>query len=95
MPLTVELVAADRQVWSGDASLVAATTPEGGIGILPGHEPLLALLADGPVRIMAVEGDPVIAHVDGGFMSVDHDLITLVAEQVDVTAGMENGAAGS
>ena len=42
--LNVSLVAMDREVWVGKARLVVATTPEGEIGILPGHEPVLALL---------------------------------------------------
>lgn len=87
MPLRVELVAADRLVWSGEASIVSARTPFGGLGILPGHEPLLALLADGPVSVAGTSGERVVAEVDGGFLSVDHDLVTLVAQNVRVTTG--------
>ena len=42
MPLQVELVAADRRVWSGEASMVVARTVEGEMGVLPGHAPVLA-----------------------------------------------------
>ncbi|MGF1646636.1 MAG: F0F1 ATP synthase subunit epsilon [Kineosporiaceae bacterium] len=87
MPLRVELVAADRRVWAGEATIVSARTPVGGLGILPGHEPLLALLADGPVSIGAASGERVVADVDGGFLSVDHDLVTLVAQEVRLTSG--------
>lgn len=87
MPLRVELVAADRLVWSGEASIVSARTPVGGLGILPGHEPLLALLADGPVTLTSTSGERVVAEVDGGFLSVDHDLVTLVAQNARVTQG--------
>jgi F-type H+-transporting ATPase subunit epsilon len=87
MPLRVELVAADRQVWAGEATIVSARTLIGGLGILPGHEPLLALLADGPVSIGAASGERVVAEVDGGFLSVDHDLVTLVAQNVRLTSG--------
>ena len=45
--LKVSVVAADHEVWSGEASMVVARTVEGQIGILPGHEPLLAILATG------------------------------------------------
>ena len=44
--LTVELVAADRTVWSGEATMVIARTTEGELGVLPGHAPLLGQLAD-------------------------------------------------
>ncbi|MGE3812136.1 MAG: F0F1 ATP synthase subunit epsilon, partial [Candidatus Nanopelagicales bacterium] len=42
--LHVNLVAVDRKIWSGSASMVVAKTLEGEIGILPRHEPVLALL---------------------------------------------------
>ena len=45
--LEVEIVAADHFVWSGAAKMVKARTSDGEIGILPGHSPLLAILADG------------------------------------------------
>jgi F-type H+-transporting ATPase subunit epsilon len=38
--LQVELVAADRKVWEGEASQVSARSIEGDLGILPGHQPL-------------------------------------------------------
>ena len=44
--LNVSLVAVDRKIWSGTATMVVAKTLEGEIGILPQHEPVLALLAD-------------------------------------------------
>ena len=39
--LQVELVAADRKVWEGEAAMVQARTIDGELGILPGHTPLL------------------------------------------------------
>ena len=54
--LRVELVAADQAVWSGEAKMVVAKTVEGEIGLLPGHEPMLAILAEGEVRITLPEG---------------------------------------
>lgn len=87
MPLQVQLVAADREVWSGEARMVSAATPEGSLGVLPGHEPFLSLLADGPVSVSAENGEQVVADVSNGFLSVDHDLVTIVAQHVSVTSG--------
>ena len=42
--LDVDVVAADRTIWSGEASMVSAPSAEGEVGILPGHTPLLAVL---------------------------------------------------
>lgn len=84
--LNVELVAADRKVWSGEASMVRARTQEGEIGIMPGHTPLLGVLIVGDVIISGAEGgESRSAHIDGGFLSVDHDTVTIVAETVETT----------
>jgi F-type H+-transporting ATPase subunit epsilon len=83
VPLTVERVAADRKVWDGEAQRVIARTTDGDIGILPGHAPLLGVMVAGEVRITG-EGGDVIATVDGGFLSVDHDRVTVVAETANV-----------
>lgn len=82
--LNVSVVAADREVWSGEASQIIATTVEGQIGILSGHEPLLALLAQGEVRVTTAGGEKVAVDAEGGFLSVDHDNITIVAGKASV-----------
>ena len=90
--LQVELVAADRTVWSGEASMVIARTVEGEIGILRGHAPVLSLLTDATVEIQAEDGETVFAAVDGGFISVAHDRVSILseravlAEEIDVSA---------
>ena len=56
MPLKVSLVSADAEVWSGEASLVVAKTVIGEIGFMAGHEPVLAILAEGQVRITETSG---------------------------------------
>lgn len=83
--LNVELVAADRKVWSGEASMVRARSTEGEIGIMPGHTPLLGVLIQGDVVIHATDGDQTVT-IDGGFLSVDHDNVTIVAETVQAPA---------
>ncbi len=84
MPLQVELVSADSRVWSGEASIVVARTVDGDLGILPGHAPVLAVLAPGEIRIQPVSGEVVTATTDGGFLSVEHDRITLVSDQAAI-----------
>lgn len=79
--LNVELVAADRKVWSGEARMVRARSIDGEIGIMPGHTPLLGVLVEGDVVITTDSGERT-ASVDGGFLSVDHDTVTIVAETV-------------
>ncbi|MEI8056312.1 MAG: F0F1 ATP synthase subunit epsilon [Actinomycetes bacterium] len=82
--LNVSLVAVDRKIWSGTASMVVAKTLEGDIGILPGHEPVLALLANSPVRIITVDGPVVSAAVHGGFFAVDANNVSILAETAEL-----------
>jgi F-type H+-transporting ATPase subunit epsilon len=81
--LQVELVAADRRVWEGEASMVLARTLDGELGVLSGHTPMLGVLTNGTVRIFTDSGEVTI-DVDGGFMSVDHDRVTLVTETAEL-----------
>lgn len=76
--LEVDVVAADRRVWRGDARMVSAPAADGDIGILPGHTPLLAILKAGDVRVTATDGTTVTLSVDEGFLSVDGDVVTVV-----------------
>ena len=79
--IAVELVAVERMLWSGQASIVTAQTTEGEIGVLPGHEPMLGQLVDnGVVVIRPVDGDKLVAAVQGGFLSISEDKVTILAE---------------
>ncbi|MET9222037.1 F0F1 ATP synthase subunit epsilon [Streptomyces sp. NPDC088197] len=78
--LHVELVAADRSVWSGEATMVIARTTSGDIGIMPGHEPLLGVLQSGPVTVRTSDGGTVVAAVHGGFISFSDDKLSILAE---------------
>ena len=82
--LNVELVAADRKVWEGEASQVSARSIDGELGVLPGHQPTLVVLAEGEVRVNA-GGSWRKATIDGGFMSVEHDRVVIVADSVDAS----------
>ena len=82
--LSVVVVSADREVWSGEATRVVARTTEGEIGILAGHEPILGLVAGGEVRILTTEGTTVRAQADGGFLSVANDRVSVVADAASI-----------
>ena len=79
-PLRVEVVSADRQVWSGEAINVIARTVDGDIGILPGHEPVMAVLAPCAVEIVTADGRSESIAVDGGFISVAHGRVSVLSQ---------------
>jgi F-type H+-transporting ATPase subunit epsilon len=77
--LTVTVVSADEQVWSGQARMVVARTKDGEIGILAGHQPLLGVLAAGEVRVTATDGGRITANAEDGFISVENDTVVIAA----------------
>ncbi|MGH3823216.1 MAG: F0F1 ATP synthase subunit epsilon [Pseudonocardiaceae bacterium] len=82
--MSVELVAVERQVWSGHASSVFAETTVGELGILPGHTPLLGELVEGGiVKVTTTDGETVTAAVFGGFLSVTGDKVSVLAEAAE------------
>jgi F-type H+-transporting ATPase subunit epsilon len=77
--LQVELVSADRLVWSGEATMVIAKTAEGDIGILRNHAPVLSVMVEGAVEIQT-DGDTVVAAVDAGFLSMAANRVSILTE---------------
>lgn len=80
--LNVSLVAADRKVWQGTAEMVVARTTEGDTGVLPGHQPILSILAPSVVSVRGTEEGLLEAVVSGGFLSVARDDVSILAESV-------------
>ena len=83
--LHVELVAADRLVWSGEATMVIARTTEGDLGILPNHSPLLSSIVEGVVDVQTAEGETWVAAVDAGFLSVADNRVSILAERAEMS----------
>ncbi|MCW2780528.1 MAG: synthase subunit epsilon [Marmoricola sp.] len=83
--LQVELVAADRLVWSGQAKMVIARTVEGDIGILPNHSPVLGLMVDGVVDVQTTDGETWVAVVDAGIFSVAGNRVSILSEHVEMS----------
>jgi F-type H+-transporting ATPase subunit epsilon len=82
--LSVSVVSADQELWSGEASMIVAKTVEGEIGILPGHEPLLAILAHGAVRVTLAGGEKITADASDGFLSVENNTVQIVARRASL-----------
>jgi F-type H+-transporting ATPase subunit epsilon len=87
--LSVRIVAADRPVWQGAATMIVVKTVEGEIGVMPGHEPVLALLVDGVVRVHLDGGERVVAAVHQGFFSVDSDNVAVLAETAELASEID------
>jgi F-type H+-transporting ATPase subunit epsilon len=88
--LQVELVAVERMIWSGEASMVIARTTEGELGVLPGHAPLLGELAPGGVvTIRNDSGEDLVVAAHGGFLSVTERGVSILAETAELSTEID------
>jgi F-type H+-transporting ATPase subunit epsilon len=93
--LQVEVVAADRLVWSGEATVVNARTAGGEIGILANHMPVLSLLAPGAVEVDTPDGETSTFAVDEGILSVANNRVSVLASHAEVAGDIDLSSARS
>jgi F-type H+-transporting ATPase subunit epsilon len=84
--LSVSVVSADAEIWTGEARQVIARTTIGQIGLLAGHEPVLGILAEGSVRITTLDGSVLEVAAKDGFLSMQADVVTIVASSADLVS---------
>lgn len=88
--MTVELVAVERRIWSGPARFVLARTTVGEIGVMPGHEATLAQLEQAcVVRVDGADGESTTLAVQGGFLSITPDTVTVLAEYAELATEID------
>ena len=86
----VEVVSAERQVLSGEATALYARGTEGQIGILPGHQPALIALDVGPVKIVFEDGHVEFVAVHRGLLFVDAERRCIVlADMAEPASGID------
>jgi F-type H+-transporting ATPase subunit epsilon len=91
--LEVAVVAADREVWSGRASLVIAKTTDGDVGVMAGHQPVMSELRTSVATIRTlVDGQPgetLKVALHGGFIAVDENKVSLLGEAVELAGEID------
>lgn len=80
----VDVVSPEATIWSGQATIVVARTPEGELGIMADHEPLMGALATGPVEIESETGERTTIGVHGGFIQVLDNSVTLITDRAQI-----------
>lgn len=86
--MQVDIVTPERKVYSEQAEMVMARTVEGEIGILPGHSPLVGTLQIGVVRVQK-DGQETAIAVSGGFMEVNPQHTTILAETAELPTDID------
>ncbi|MGB0446856.1 MAG: F0F1 ATP synthase subunit epsilon [Pseudomonadales bacterium] len=75
-----DIVSAEEAIFSGEVQFVSLTGSMGDLGITPGHSPLLSSIKPGPVHMRMASGEEDVFYVSGGFMEVQPDKITVLAD---------------
>ena len=76
----VDIVSAEGEIFSGEATMVFAPASEGDIGVAPRHAPLLSLLKPGEVRVQTPGGTEQHFFVGGGAIEVQPSKVTVLAD---------------
>lgn len=79
--LKVEIVSAEKSIYSGEASMVVASAQMGEVGIAPGHTPFITRIRPGEVHVRPMgEGEALDIYVSGGLLEVQPDVVTILAD---------------
>ncbi|WP_104203116.1 F0F1 ATP synthase subunit epsilon [Billgrantia saliphila] len=90
---TCNIVSAEASIFSGEVEQIVASGIMGDLGILPGHAPLLTELQPGPVRVIHDGGQEENYYVSGGFLEVQPDVVTVLADSAARASDLDEAAA--
>jgi F-type H+-transporting ATPase subunit epsilon len=76
----VDIVSAEGEMYSGEATMLFAPASEGEVGVTPRHAPLLTLLKPGEVRVRSPDGAEHVFYVGGGAMEIQPSKVTVLAD---------------
>ena len=80
MPMMLEIITAERQVYSDEVDMVVAPGIDGQLGILPRHAPLMTILKAGELTVRKEGEEDMYVAVSGGFMEVLGNRVSILAD---------------
>ena len=93
MTIHVDIVSAEKEIYSGLAEMVFAPAEMGEVGIAPRHAPLITRLNPGEVRVKVSSGESYPFYVSGGMMEVQPHLVTILADTAIRAKDIDEAAA--
>ena len=92
--IRVDVVSAEAEIYSGEATMVVATGEIGDLGITPRHAPLITRLKPGKVVVTEASGEKVdISITGGGILEVQPQVVTVLADSAIRSADIDEAAA--
>ncbi|HSN18303.1 MAG TPA: F0F1 ATP synthase subunit epsilon [Gammaproteobacteria bacterium] len=88
----VDIVSAEREIFSGEADMVFAPAEQGELGIAPRHAPLLTRMKPGTVRVQH-GGEEQVFYVSGGILEIQPHMVTVLSDTAQRAADIDEAAA--
>ena len=89
----LDIVSAEREIFSGIAEMIVASGELGELGITPGHAPLLTILRPGEIQVFLPDGTQELYYVSGGMLEVQPYYVTVLADTVERADNLDEAAA--
>lgn len=93
MTIHVDIVSAEKSIFSGNAEMVFAPAIMGEVGIMPQHTPLLTRLKPGEVRLKLAGGEEEFFYVSGGILEIQPHVVTVLADTAARAHDLDEAAA--
>ncbi len=93
MTVQVDIVSAEKEIFSGLAEMVFAPAELGEVGITPRHAPFLTKLNSGEVRVKVTDKESYPFYISGGFLEVQPHLVTILADTAIRAKDIDEAAA--
>lgn len=91
--LRLEIVSAEKQIFTGDVDMVFVTGEVGELGIAPGHSQLLTRLKPGVVRTITPQQQEEVFYISGGMLEVQPFLVSVLADTAQRADDIDEAAA--
>ena len=89
----LDIVSAEREIFSGVVEMIVASGELGELGITPGHAPLLTMLRPGEIQVTLQDGKEEVYYVSGGMLEVQPYYVTVLADTVERADNLDEAAA--
>lgn len=93
MTVHVDIVSAEKEIFSGLAEMVFAPAELGEVGISPRHAPLISRLKPGEVRVQVSDKEVYPFYVSGGMLEIQPHLVTILADTAIRAKDIDEAAA--
>jgi len=91
--MTVDIVSAEAEIWTGTAKMLFAPAVMGEVGVMPRHAPLLTKIRPGEVRVINEEDEEEVFYVSGGMLEILPSGVTVLADTAQRAHDLDEAAA--